>query len=299
MNESPVRWAERPHSTASRWVALTTEVEPRRVDLNRGWQNVLVAAAAPRSDWRQVPALLVSMVLGAVLVLLAWPALRAPALAQIQAGDDAHWHVNGREVVIESGHVTFHSPGRGALDVATPHVKIEVSNGRVAAEVTAARTTVWVQDGEAVVRTRESFQRLRSGDAFSWPPLPAISERLIPSTAPALVCESAAPDVLGTCLETESQGTSLRAEAASYELGVWQVKAGHGERAVETWRRSLERFPEGVLHPEVRLALMLELVREQRLHEAGDVASAFEKACSDDPRRVDVARLRRSLSGER
>ena len=68
-----------------------------------------------------------------------------------------------------------------------------------------------------------------------------------------------------------------------------EAKAGRSDGAIDAWRQSLKRFPDGVLHPEVRLALLVELVRARRFAEAEVVAREFEVACADDPRRTAAA----------
>ncbi len=80
-----------------------------------------------------------------------------------------------------------------------------------------------------------------------------------------------------------------------YELGVLELKQGNRADALAAWTTSLSRFPSGVLHPEVRLALLVELTKERRFTEALSVARAFETACADDPRLGDVQAPRHSL----
>jgi hypothetical protein len=296
MSQSPLRWSEQPDAApARRWVARTAEIAPRPVELEAGWRAVLAGAARPQRDWRLVPALLLSMTVGALGVLAVWPKLRPPPVFQVQAAEDARWHVEGGEVVIDTGHAVFQGGSAEALKVATPHLHLEVLNGRVAADVARARTVLWVQEGDVVVRTADGQRRLKAGASLSWPPAADISERLTPAPAAHPVCEKSPPEGLLSCLELESRGTSLRAEEALYELGLLHAQRGEPGQAIDTWRGSLERFPEGVLHPEVRLALMVALAQEQRAAEAVDVAESFERLCADDPRVVEVVRLRRSL----
>lgn len=287
MSDTP-RWSDDPVSPAQKLVALSAEVPPRPVDVAAGWRSVLVAHAQPRRDWRLVPAFFASVALGAVLVLL----LRPPVSAgpQILAANDAHWELrNNREVVIGSGKVTVASP---AVTIATPHLRVQLLNGRVATDVTAHRTFLSVEEGEVVMR---SGARLLRGATLGWPPEPEISERLLAPAPAADVCENAGADQLAQCLELESASDGLQAQAALYELGAFRARNNQPALALDAWKRSLERFPEGVLHPEVRLALMLELTRQHQYVEAERMARKFEETCPEDPRRADVAKLRASL----
>lgn len=281
------RWSDAPTTPAQKLVALSAEVPPRPVDLASGWQGVLVATARPRRDWRLIPAFLASVALGAALMLLLRP--QVPAGPQVLAATGAQWEMRGAEVYVASGKVTVSSR---AQKIATPHLRVELLNGRVATEVSAHRTFLSVEEGEVVMR---SGARLLSGATLSWPPEPEISPRLLAQTTTAPICESAGADQLAQCLELESAGDGLQAQAALYELGAFHARNHQPARALEAWHSSLKRFPEGVLHPEVRLAMLLELTRQKRFVEAERAARMFEETCPDDPRRNDVARLRASL----
>jgi hypothetical protein len=286
MSDTP-RWSDAPATPAQKLVALSAEVPPRPVDLASGWQRVLVASGKPQRDWRLVPAFLASVALGAALVLLLRP--QAPAGPQVLAADGARWELRSGEVVVASGRVTVSSTG---VKIATPHLRVELLNGRVATDVTEHRTFLSVEEGEVVMN---SGARLMRGATFGWPPEPEISARLLEPAPTAPICETAAADQLGPCLELESAGEGLQAQAALYELGAFRARSGQPALALEAWQRSLEKFPEGVLHPEVRLALLLELTRQHRFAEAEHAARQFEQTCPEDPRRSDVAKLRASL----
>ena len=287
MNETP-RWSDEPATRARKLVALSAEVPPRPVDLAAGWQGVVAASSVPRRDWRLVPAFLASVALGAALVLLLRPA--AISAPHVLASDGAHWQLQPGVVAVGAGKLTISSTK--PITIATPHLRIELLNGRVATEVTHERTFFTVEEGEAVTR---SGARLTRGATLGWPPAPEISESLMAQAPTAPICENATPEKLAHCLELESEGAGLQAQAALYELGAFHARSHAPALALEAWRASLERFPEGVLHPEVRLALMLELTRQQRFVEAEAEAQRFERTCPEDPRRADVAKLRASL----
>lgn len=93
----------------------------------------------------------------------------------------------------------------------------------------------------------------------------------------------------------EAKGDSLRAQAALYELGSVEVQEGELEAGLRSWRASLTRFPQGVLHPEVRLAVLIELIKARRFTDAREAARDFESSCPGDPRAADVEALRQRL----
>jgi hypothetical protein len=284
----PRPWSSEPANPAQKLVGLSACVPPRPVDLAAGWQRVLVGAQRPQRNWKLVPAFLASVALGAALVLL----LRPPVAAtqpQVFAAAGARWELRSGEVAIGSGRVTVSS---AAVRISTPQLRFELLNGRVATEVTENRTLLVVEEGEVVLR---SGTRLKRAEKLSWPPEPEISARLLARAPATPVCEEAGPDQRAHCLEVESLGTGLQAQAALYELGAFRARNNQPALALEAWRSSLERFPRGVLHPEVRIAYLLELTLQRRFAEADRAVRDFEESCPDDPRRADVARLRASL----
>lgn len=286
MGDTP-RWSDAPQTPAQKLVALSAEIQPRPVDLAAGWRGVLVATAQPRSHWRLVPAFLASVALGAALVLILRPqTARSP---EVLAASGAQWEKRSGEIVVGSGKVTVSS---AAVKIVTPHLRVALFNGRVAADVSTTQTILFVEEGEVVMR---SGTRLQRGATLTWPPEPEISATLRAEATTAPICENAGAAQLAQCLELESGGDGLQAQAALYELGAFRARNNEPALALEAWRASLERFPDGVLHPEVRLALLLELTRLKRFPEAERTARSFEETCPEDPRRADVAKLRVSL----
>ncbi len=285
----PNRWADAPETPGQKLVALTAEVHPREVDVVQGWTRVLVATAKPRRDWRLVPAFFGSVALGALLMTVLRPAAPSGPRPEVVAASNARWELKNGEVVVGLGKVTI---GAKAATIATPHLKFQVVNGRVAADVSAERTMLLVEEGEVVMR---SGARLSKGTKLGWPPAPDIAPSLRAPPTAGTVCSDIADDQRAECLELESQGDGLQAQAALYELGQLHAREQRPADALGAWQRSLSRFPSGVLHPEVRLAVLLELTRQQRFPEAETAARAFEAECQGDPRIADVARLRASL----
>lgn len=297
----PGRWSDSEEPSAqqaARLFALAASTPAAQVDL-RGWDDV-VRAASSRRDWRLVPAFGASLVAGALLVVAlrpsppAAPAKEAPVLV---ASANALWATQPSGVVrLEAGRLSVQRATSARVVLQTPHATIEASGARFLAEVTAGGTTLVVEEGEAVLRARDTTRQVRAGETLVWPPAPTIPAPLTTSTAPAsTVCADPTVSRLD-CLRAEAKGEGLTAQAALYELGVFEAKRGNRDDALAAWTASLSRFPDGVLHPEVRLALLVELVQARRFTEAAAVAQGFEAACADDPRVGDVRRLRESLA---
>jgi hypothetical protein len=284
---------------ASRLVGLAAAIEPAPVDLSK-WEDV-VQATKQRRDWRLVPAFAASLAAGIVLVLwlkpapnpVVAPAAEAPVLV---ASANASWQQQPSGVVrLDSGRLSVQRATSGRVVLETPHATLDATRARFLAEVTAGGTTVIVQEGEVVLRSKTETRVVKAGETLVWPPTPSIPE---PLSAVASSSTSVCDEVTGSrldCLRVEAKGDGLTAQAALYELGVLELKQGNASDALAAWTTSLARFPEGVLHPEVRLALLVELTRERRFTEALVVARAFESACAADPRVTDVQSLRRSL----
>jgi hypothetical protein len=297
----PRPWRDAPADVSpdvARVVTLAASVPPRPLDLT-GWDEVVVRAAAPRRDWRLVPAFMLSALAGVALVLVARPA--SPRALAEQAGivaeAGATWSREQDErVALRSGRLTISVTTGQRVHVVTPHAEVEAQQARFLAEVTESGTLVVVEEGEVVLRTPEGRRVVRAGESLLWPPAPDIPQALLAEpidTAPT--CAETAGAQRADCLAGEASGDGLDAQAALYELGTLQLATGERQAALDTFRGSLTRFPDGVLHPEVRLALLVELVRARRFSEAAAAARDFEAACVEDPRVGDVAALRRAL----
>ncbi len=294
---SPPRPLRHAASTpAERQVALAAGVSPRPLDRS-GWDEVLArsALAAPRPS-RLAPAFALSVALGAALVLLLRPA-PPPAVAPVQlaVAEDVDWAwAPSGAVTLRVGRMRV--SGGETVRLETPDAVLVASRARFLAEVTAAGTFLSVEEGEVTLRAGEVVRVVRAGEALSWPPAPDIPLPLLAPVSPAPSrCDALDAAARPSCLRAEAAGDSLEAQAALFELGVLELGRGHAPEAVAAWRESLRRFPDGVLHPEVRLALLVELVRLRRFTEADEVATGFEASCADDPRLGDVVALRRAL----
>ncbi|MDP3238346.1 MAG: tetratricopeptide repeat protein [Myxococcales bacterium] len=290
-------WSE-SKDEASRLVGLAASIEAAPVDLSR-WDDV-VRATKQRRDWRLVPAFAASLAAGIVLVLWLKPApnvvVPTPEAPVLVASANATWQQQPSGVVrLDAGRLSVQRVTSGRVVLETPHATLDATRARFLAEVTAGGTTLIVQEGEVVLRTKTETRVVKAGETLVWPPTPTIPAPLSAVAAPSTsVCDEATGSRLD-CLRVEAQGDGLTAQAALYELGVLELKQGNASDALAAWTTSLARFPEGVLHPEVRLALLVELTKARRFTEAVVVARAFEAVCSADPRLTDVQALRRSL----
>lgn len=293
----PARLVDTAITDAEKLIASAATVGPRPLS-HDDWDSVMERALIRQpSPWRHAPAFALSLALGiaVVLVLRPTPPPPAPRPAELVATAGAKWtHVAPDEVSLQLGRLAVSKPGEAPLRVQTPDAVLETVKSRFLAEVTANGTTVVVEEGEVVVRTRSERHVVRAGESFTWPPPPVIPEQLL--DAPAASESPCAPGAEHlSCLSAEANGDGLDAQAALYELGALQLRGGDRSAALATWQRSLDRFPAGVLEPEVRIARLVELVRARKINDAIAEARAFETAFPDDARAGDVKRLRVSL----
>lgn len=277
-------------------IALAASVPPRQVDLS-SW-DLLEARSSLETRWR--PALWLGF---CAAVALGWGLgllmKHRPAAAhevtgvELVASPDAQWvQDTAGTVSLKAGRLVASRVGDALIRLETPHVSMQAHRSRFLAEVVAGGTFLSVEEGEVVVRVGEAIHHVRAGQSLLWPPSPEIPPQLLQQAAPETNCSEGSEGGLVDCLKAEASGSSLGAQAALFELGSLQVRSGHSSDAIEVWRQSLQRFPTGVLHPEVRVALLVELIRSRRFAEAEHVAREFELTCPDDPRREGVAILR-------
>jgi TolA-binding protein len=180
--------------------------------------------------------------------------------------------------------------------VTTPEVTLSSTNARYAADVTEAGTTVRVFEGDVEVFNGRERVTLSAGEerTFRAGPAPSALD-VVPPAVSSPACARYSLEQRVACLSKEGGGVGLRAQAALYEAAYLQAKAGRAAGAELTLRESLRRFPHGVLHPEVRMALIKALVAQGRLGEAGDVGRDFLFECEGDPRVSEVEAFLRTL----
>ncbi|MBL8923142.1 MAG: hypothetical protein JNJ54_30105 [Myxococcaceae bacterium] len=281
---------------AARLVALAAQVPPAPLD-HTSWDRVVRGADGAR-DVVLLPAFAAALVAGVLLVLWLRPAPVSPAGPEapvlVASANSSFAQQPSGVVRLDAGRLAVQRATAAKVVFITPHVTLEASRSRFLAEVTAGGTTVRVEEGEVVLRAKDTTRVVKAGETLVWPPSPNIPLPLTTVASTTPVCDATAGERLD-CLRAEAKGDGLLAQAALYELGVLEAKQGNRTDALAAWTTSLSRFPDGVLHPEVRLALLVELTRARRFTEAVAVARAFEERCAQDPRLADVVALRRSL----
>ena len=296
--------AQTAQTPAERLIAQAASVDARPLDA-ASWDELLAHSALRGGEdkGRLVLGFAFAAAVGLGLVLLVSPARpEIPAQnpgVQVVVSIGAKWtQPSANTVILSAGRLALTRASEQPVRIETPFAVIEAQRSRFLAEVVKSGTFLSVEEGEVVLRAGSSSQVVHAGQTLFWPPAPAIPVQLL--VEPPQTEARCAGSPLGArrdCLVAEAATSSLDAQAALYELGVLEAKSGHSERAVEAWEQSLRRFPSGVLHPEVRLALLVELVRARRFSEAERVAEEFEVACADDGRRAEVSTLKALLSG--
>jgi hypothetical protein len=294
---APRRLIDEAKTPAERVIAAAASVAPQPMRSD-GWDDVMaLAVTRQQSVTRLVPAFVLSVALGIALVMLSRPVPVAPTGTIAHASAGTRWSsVAPDEVVLQSGRLSVATPSGAPLRVRTPDAVLDVTRCSFLAEVVAGGTTIWVEQGELILRANDTVRVVHAGESLTWPPSPEIPGPLLqlpPATDSR--CATLAPGPRRACLQTEAAGSSLEAQAALYELGTFETSQGQLDAGLRAWRESLDRFPEGVLHPEVRLALLIELVKARRFADARDAARDFETHCAGDPRLGDVKSLQRGL----
>lgn len=273
---------------AAELVQRAHEINPRPMDVGAGWDAVLKRATKPRTSGRLLLfagalAMLAGVVGTATVLRSREPVVVAAQGTQWEKRDDG-------AVQLQVGRIQ--TPRAVTMRVESPQVTLLARECRFAAEVIAespgaeAGTRITIYEGSAVVRSGQGVERtLSAGESVLWPATPVIPAALAPTTAPrATACTDT------DCLERAVKGEGVEAEVALFELARRQP-----QRSIELWRASLERFPDGVFEPEVRLRLLVTLTEQRKFAAALDEARAFERDQSEDPRVEEVRALRRQL----
>jgi len=294
----PMRpWREDGSATgrAAELVKHASEVQPRSMDVAHGWDEVLQRATTPRRQHWLVPAAGLAIAVGIALGYFIVRKEPVPSVPVMVATTGTQWEqrLDG-SVQLQLGRVQSSRPVN--LNLESPQVSIAARSCRFAAEVVTEGTRVTIFEGEAEVRSGDGEPRvLRAGETVLFAALPPIPQALEAEVTPSQACPDADPAKRAECLGGAAQRDGLEAEIALFELGRLQASSGDAAGAVQTWRNSLARFPEGVFSPEARLALLVTLTQQRRFGEAISVARDFEAAYADDPRKEDVDALRRQL----
>lgn len=291
----PRRWAEAPADAVERDVALVAEMPARAIRLDAFDDVVARAATQPSRVTRNVLVFACSCVLGLALVWGFMPRVDVPAASPVRLSPEARWSApSSQEIELHAGRLWMAAPTDQVLRIKTPHATIEIRNSAFLAEVTENETFLRVDEGEVMVRSKDGERRVRAGEQFAVVPAPSIPSELLERPHASDACSGDA-DARSACLRTEARGEALAAEVALFELGALESDRARPEAAISSWREALDRFPDGVIHPEVRIALLVELVKQRRFDEARAVAAEFERRCADDPRVKEVRAMAAGL----
>lgn len=304
MGESPRPWKDvRPGDPAelraAELVELAAKVPPRQVDVGTGWDAIIDRAMrAPRGRPLPLAAIAIAALLlvgGAQLIVR--QGVVGNFAPRVVASQGAQWHREGDgALILTMGRIEISRP-KGQVVLHSPHVTVIAVNARFLADTTAAATRIEVYEGEVIVRHDDSGVVVRPGDARIWPDAPDLPKSLVPPATPPERCADELGNQRRACLWQQIEMPGLVAQAALFELGVFELREGNTGMAEVAWKKSLERFPEGVLAPEVRLSLLGELHRQKRFGEAAALAREFEKASPEDPRTPELAKFRAQLEG--
>jgi hypothetical protein len=323
----PLRADPRPPAELEAAAALVRSLgrEPlspgRRQQL---WTELVSRADRPRPGWHR--AVWAVPVAAALLLAGAWVRGFAPRpnAAQTAAAQEpsrvapapgARYRLasgNDRETLtLEEGRVEVHvRRGERPMHVAARELTLVVTEGRFLTEVERGEASVTAFEGSVVVRRGDKDVALAAGEsvrasdprlAETAPPLQLHPVAPLPvhrlPAAPVITsCPSRAPMAERlACLEHAAQGAGLSAQNAQYVMALLTERSGDASSAVGAWRRYAERFPDGVLAPEARLALINDLVKLERYPEALAEAEAFLARFPREPVGPDVLRLTENL----
>jgi hypothetical protein len=284
---------------AAELVELAAKVPPRQVDVGTGWDAIIDRAMrTPRG--RPLPlsafAIAALLVVGGLQFVVRQGTVGNFA-PRVVASQGAQWHREGDgALILTLGRLEISRP-KGQVILHSPHVTVIAVNARFLADTTSAATRIEVYEGEVIVRHEDSGVVVQPGDSRIWPDAPAMPQALVPPSMPPERCADELGIQRRACLWQQIEMPGLVAQAALFELGVFELKEGNDKMAEVAWKKSLERFPEGVLAPEVRLSLLGELHKQKRFTEAAEMAREFEKASPEDPRTPELAKFRAQLEG--
>jgi hypothetical protein len=270
---------------------VAAQILPRAVHAG-DWEAVLLRAARQDRSWPVLAVVAITMLV-AVAAGLGWQRYTKPELS---ASPEARVEMRDGNTVLAWGRleITTSRP----MSLTTPHLEDLTVSGRVAADVDAATTRIDVYEGVAQVRIGSELVELRAGQSGVWPTTPALPASLRELTSPAPgACDERPEAERLDCLVASSNGTGLSAQVALFQRA--SMPGLDPDAAQLLWRESLVRFPAGVLHPEVRLSLLRQLVEARQFDAAVREALAFEQACAWDPRIPDVRALRLALERRR
>jgi hypothetical protein len=201
--------------------------------------------------------------------------LSPDALVTLPPGVDASQH-GAYRVLLDDGRLAATVGPRGPdepLTVVTPELTVAVVGTRFSVSTGLGVSEVVVEEGRVRVEKDRRTVLLVAGDSIR-----SDDPRLTPAqAAPALPCLDQL-DLIARrgCLVHESRGHGVAAENALLALGLLERNQGGGRRrALAPLREYQRRFPNGILAPEVALAIASTLALEGDQAQACAEADAF------------------------
>lgn len=250
-------------------------------------------APAPRSGRLVLAAAFaLSLLLGIGVTLRFWGPSAAEGPLQLAFSPDAVQRAHSpSNVELRAGTVDLKNRTPTPMVVQTPDLEVAVLAGHVAVEVVNGRSMVTVFEGSAQVRRDGVEVQVRAGEHLTGDDARFERPRLLPPQVGASdgACETR------DCLERAAEGDDVRAQTALMRLGLMAM-AQHALPTAEAWaRRSLARFPDGVLAPEAHLMVLGVLAEQRRDAEATVEANWYLAHAGDSPMAPQVCLLQGDL----
>lgn len=190
----------------------------------------------------------------------------------------------------------------GPFTVVAPKLRVIDVGTRFCVDVTAARTSVEVTEGEVRVEGSDWSSRVVAGQTMSsdaprvTAPVPAVA-----APAPASTCKSLRSlESREACEAAASAGDGLAAQNALYNLALLARDQRHdGASALTLFQAYRRRFPQGPLAPEASLGILTELSQEGRYADAASEALRYLQAYPAEAKAAQVGLILGNLERER
>lgn len=232
----------------------------------RAWLRHQLLSRVGERPWHQrrlvlATTFVVCVVLGAGLTKQVLLATAPPPGARLQLSPDArHAALTRDSVELSAGRLTVRTVT--PFTVRTPRFEVVLARGAAAFEVIEGRSEVELFEGEGLARVEGRTVSLRVGEPLRSGGGDAASSAA-PEPPPDARCHGATD-----CLEEVAQSDELSAQTALVRLGLNALAQGQFEHARRLSQTALERFPQSVLEPEMRLVRLQSLAQLGRDPEA-------------------------------
>lgn len=256
---------------------------------------LLQRVAPPPKSGRLVlaAAFALSLVLGMGLTLSLWRPGAGEAPSQLTFSRDAvQLAHSASHVELRAGSVDLKNRASRPMVVQTPELEVAVLAGHVAVEVVNGRSSVTVFDGLAEVRRDGVEVQVHAGEQLTGDDARFERPRLL---VPLQVGAGDGACQTRDCLERAAEGDDVRAQTALVRLGLMAMAQHALPTAEALARRSLQRFPDGVLAPEAHLMLLGVLAEQHRDAEAVVEANWYLLHASASPMAPQVCLLKGDL----